>query len=172
MPTYTAQELTRILNQPGYAISDGSALPTTATQTGAVPVVQSDRLKHTAATEKRPSAVLWASEREFQAAVIAEAQQRAILQPEYGLLVAIPNGQYRAGQRMEPGLKAGMPDLMLCCQRGTHGALFIELKSGDGKPSREQMEMHQRLRMEGYRVALVWDSVDDVMFEIARYLAL
>lgn len=104
--------------------------------------------------------------------MIAEAQQRAILQPEYGLLVAIPNGQYRSGQRMEPGLKAGMPDLMLCCQRGTHGALFIELKSGSGKPSREQMDMHQRLRMEGYRVVLIWDSVDDVMAECERYLRL
>ena len=172
MPTLSAQELSRILSQPGYAISDGSSLPAALQKqrVGEAKAIGVDI--HTIATEKRPSAVLWASEREFQAAVIAEAQQRAILQPEYGLLVAIPNGQYRAGQRMEPGLKAGMPDLMLCCQRGTHGALFIELKSGDGKPSREQMEMHQRLRMEGYRVALVWDSVDDVMFEIARYLAL
>lgn len=28
MPTYTAQELTRILSQPGYAITCGSSLPT------------------------------------------------------------------------------------------------------------------------------------------------
>ena len=172
MPSLSAQELSRILSQPGYAISDGSSLPAALQKQRVGEAIQANTVKHIAATEKRPSAVLWASEREFQAAVIAEAQQRAILQPEYGLLVAIPNGQYRAGQRMEPGLKAGMPDLMLCCQRGTHGALFIELKSGSGKPSREQMDMHQRLRMEGYRVALVWDSVDDVMFEIARYLAL
>ena len=172
MPSLSAQELSRILSQPGYAISDGSSLLITATQRPAAPTEPANMVKHTAATEKRPSAVLWASEREFQAAVIAECNMRAVLEPEFAMLVAIPNGQYRAGQRMEPGLRAGMPDLMLCCQRGPHGALFIELKVGDGKPSREQMEMHQRLRMEGYRVALVWDSVDDVMFEIARYLAL
>lgn len=172
MPTFTAAELTRILSQPGYAISDGSALPAPLRKSGVDGAIVTGTGIHAETPKKRPSAVLWGSEREFQAAVIAEAQQRAILQPEYGLLVAIPNGQYRSGQRMEPGLKAGMPDLMLCCQRGTHGALFIELKSGSGKPSREQMDMHQRLRMEGYRVALVWDSVDDVMFEIARYLAL
>ena len=172
MPSLSAQELSRILSQPDYAISDGSSLPTTATQRPAAPTEPANTVKHTIAPEKRRSAVLWGSEREFQAAVIAEAQQRAILQPEYGLLVAIPNGQYRSGQRMEPGLKAGMPDLMLCCQRGTHGALFIELKSGSGKPSREQMDMHQRLRMEGYRVVLIWDSVDDVMAECERYLRL
>ena len=172
MPTYTAQELSRILSQPGYAISDGSSLPAPLQKSGVGGAIQANTVKHIAATEKRPSAVLWASEREFQAAVIAECNMRAVLEPEFAMLVAIPNGQYRAGQRMEPGLRAGMPDLMLCCQRGPHGALFIELKVGDGKPSREQMEMHQRLRMEGYRVALVWDSVDDVMFEIARYLAL
>ena len=172
MPTLSAQELSRILSQPGYAISDGSSLPAALQKQRVGEAIAIGVDIHTGTPEKRSTGVLWASERDFQAAVIAEAQQRAILQPEYGLLVAIPNGQYRAGQRMEPGLRAGMPDLMLCCQRGPHGALFIELKVGDGKPSREQMEMHQRLRMEGYRVALVWDSVDDVMFEIARYLAL
>jgi VRR-NUC domain. len=120
-------------------------------------------------TAERPA---FASEWDFQTAVIAEARQRAILEPEYSLLVAIPNGQYRKGQRLEAGLCAGMPDLMLCAQRGGYGALFIELKIRDGKPSRVQLKMHHRLRMALYSVAVVWDSVEEVMKVIEGYLRL
>lgn len=150
-----AEQLTRILQQPGYAVADGSLW-----MTPAVPIV------------KRPApAKRWATEWDFQAAVIAEARQRAILQPEYSLLVAIPNGQYRKGQRPEAGLTPGLPDLMLMVRRGESGALFIELKVGAGKPSAAQMEMHYRLRREGYRVVMIWDSVDEVMQAIETYLA-
>lgn len=112
----------------------------------------------------------WPSERHFQEAVIAEAQQRAILQPEYSLLVAIPNGQYRAGQRAEPGLTPGLPDLALFVARGGHGALFLELKVGRNKPSRAQLDMIHRLRSEGYRCEIVWDSAEEVFGTIEEYL--
>jgi hypothetical protein len=142
----TDADLARILQQPDYCL------------TGSPPV------------SRKPTA--WRSEWDFQAAVIAEAQRRAILQPEYSLLVAIPNGQYRKGQRPEAGIVAGMPDLMLCVVRVGHGALFIELKVKDGKPSQVQREMHHRLRRAGYAVAVVWDSVDEVMQVIEEYLRL
>lgn len=127
---------------------------------------------HTQGAKRRAKAasVPWPSERHFQAAVFAEAQQRAILQPEYSLLVAIPNGQYRAGQRAEPGLTPGLPDLALFISRGGHGALFLELKVGAGKPSRAQLDMIHRLRMEGYRCEIVWDSLDEVFGTIEEYL--
>lgn len=155
----STQELERILKQPNYSV-DGFLFE------GSLVIPKS----------KVPPGVLaptiWPSEHAFQTAVIAEARQRAILEPEYSLLVAIPNGQYRKGQRPEAGLCAGMPDLMLCAQRGGHGALFIELKIRDNKPSRAQLDMHHRLRMAGYQVAVVWDSVEEVMRVIEGYLRL
>jgi mRNA-degrading endonuclease RelE of RelBE toxin-antitoxin system len=60
---------------------------------------------------------------------------------------------------------------MLMVRRGECGALFIELKAGSGKPSAAQMDMHYRLRREGYRVVMIWDSVDEVMRAIEEYLA-
>lgn len=118
---------------------------------------------------KSPS-ISWPSERHFQEAVIAQARLRAALQPEYGLLVAIPNGQYRSGQRAEPGLTPGLPDLALFVARGGHGALFLELKVGRNKPSRAQLDMIHRLRSEGYRCEIVWDSAEEVFDIIESYL--
>jgi len=63
-----------------------------------------------------------------------------------------------------------MPDLALLVQRGGHGGLFIELKVRNGKLSKAQRDMHHRLRMAGYQVAVVWDSVEEVMRVIEEYL--
>lgn len=111
----------------------------------------------------------WPSERHFQAAVVAECDRRAVLEPEYGLIFAVPNGQYRKGQMMEPGLRSGIPDLLLPVVRDAAG-LFLELKVKDGKPSRAQLDMIHRLRMQGYRVEIIWDSLDEVMSVIESYL--
>lgn len=119
-----------------------------------------------------PQCVPWSSEWHFQTAVIEEAKRRAILQPEYALLMAIPNGQYRKGQRPEAGLCAGMPDLVLLVQRGGYGGLFIELKIGSNKLRATQRDMHHRLRKERYMVRTIWDSVDEVMKAIEEYLNL
>lgn len=151
----STEELEKILEQPDYSASSDFYI----------------RVRD-CVSPLSPPLIPWASEHAFQSAVIDEARQRAILEPEYSLLVAIPNGQYRKGQRPEAGLCAGMPDLMFCVQRGGHGALFIELKVKDNKPSAAQREIHHRLRMAGYQVAVVWDSVDEVIEVIEEYLRL
>lgn len=110
------------------------------------------------------------SERELQAAVIAECDRRAATIAEYGLILAIPNGQVRPGQRVEPGLRAGVPDLLLACPSGQFHGLFIELKCGRNKPSRAQLEWIRRLSIQGYKCVVIWDSVDDVMAAIDEYL--
>ena len=153
----TPAELTRILNQPDYTLADGSLLDAT-------------RPPIDVAASKPGKASRWFSERHFQEEVIAQARLRAILQPGYGLLVAIPNGQVRAGQVVEPGLTAGMPDLVLLIPRGGHGALFLELKVGRNKPSRVQLDMIRRLRAEGYRCEIIWDSLEAVFEIIGDYL--
>ncbi len=110
------------------------------------------------------------SERDLQAAVIAECDRRAATIAEYGLIFAIPNGQYRQGQRVEPGLRAGVPDLMLPVPSGQFHGLWIELKCGRNKPTRPQLEWIRRLSIQGYKCAVVWDSVEDVMAIIDEYL--
>lgn len=122
---------------------------------------------------------LWRSERDFQAACFERFAQLALTRPEYGMIFAIPNGQYRQGQRMEPGLKAGMPDIMVPIPRqftDEHGdsyclgGLFLELKIGKGKPSALQIETMCRLMLAGYRCCVVWDEVDRAVATIEEYL--
>lgn len=175
--TLTPADLARILAQPGYSLVEESCNPlATSTQRQALATsrVQND-LDHGGEAKAQSRALLsglgaWRNEWEFQAAVIAEAKIRAITQTEYAMLVAIPNGQYRKGQRPEAGITAGCPDLVLLCPRGNHGALFLELKVTPNKCSHAQLAMHHRLRMEGYRVVVVWDSVDEVMSVTEEYL--
>lgn len=118
-------------------------------------------------------------ERDFQAACFERFAALALTKAEYQLIFAIPNGQYRAGQRMEPGLKAGMPDILVPIPRqftdeygDTHylGGLFIELKVGKGKPSALQILTMHRLMLAGYRCCVVWDEVDRVVATIEEYL--
>lgn len=116
------------------------------------------------------------SEHDFQVALIAECDRRALTNPLWGMIFAIPNGQYRKGQRMEPGLRPGIPDLFVARHRcatdkhpAYHGA-FIELKVGDGKPSKVQLEWIATLRNQGYFVTVVWDSPSKAMGVLEWYL--
>lgn len=118
-------------------------------------------------------------ERDLQAACFERFAQLAIARPEFGMIFAIPNGQYRAGQRMEPGLKSGVPDIMVCVPRRFTdkygdsyylGGLFIELKVGHNQVSTPQLEWMHRLTMQGYRCVVCRDSVDSVIAVIEEYL--
>lgn len=165
MPTLSAQELSRILSQPDYAISDGSSLPTTATQRPAAPTEPANTVKHTIAPEKRRSAVLWASEREFARAVAAERDIRATLQAEYKLLHHVAN----ENSHREPGILAGIPDWHWPIASGYIG-LWIELKIGKNQPSPMQVAVMNLLRSEGHYCAVVWDSLEQVFDLCEAYL--
>lgn len=166
MTTYTAQELSRILSQPGYAISGGSSLPTTATQRHAVAIEPANTVKHTGTPEKRRSAVLWASEREFARAVATERDIRATLHVEYRLLHHIPN----ENSHREPGLLVGCPDWHLPVARGGYHGFWMELKIGKNQPSPMQVAVMNMLRMEGHYCVVVWDDLATVFDECERYL--
>lgn len=110
------------------------------------------------------------TEREMQAAVIVECDRRARTRPIWGTLFAIPNGQYRKGQRMEPGLRPGVPDLFFpVAMHGYHG-LFIELKVGDYKPTAVQQAWMRALQDAGYYCKVIWDNPDNVILLIEWYL--
>lgn len=118
------------------------------------------------AGEKPPKMSEW----EMQKAVIDECDRRAIEQPEWGLVAAIPNGQYRKGQRMEAGLRRGLPDLMIFAARHSRHGCFIELKIKPNKPDEFQEWWHRRLRIEGYCVEVVYDDPWEVIKLIDWYL--
>lgn len=97
-----------------------------------------------------------ATERDEQAALFDWAEWQGNITPELKLLYAIPNGQYRPGQAMEPGLKAGVPDICLPVARGGYHSLYVELKVGSNSPSKEQKRWITSLRKAGHRVDVCW----------------
>lgn len=145
--SYTAADLARILQQPDYAIERGS-------------LVAGQNKK------RSPGVTLWRNEREFQKACVSEYAGWAVLNGEDAILCHIAN----ENAHRQPGVVGGMPDLCLCAMRGVYGALYVELKVGAGKVSAKQRDVHQRLRRAGYKVVVIWDSVEEVMSEIERYL--
>lgn len=68
------------------------------------------------------------------------------------LLYAIPNGQYRPGQRKEPGLRAGVPDLHLPVARRGYHSLYIEMKYKDNQLSEDQRQWGLKLMHEGHAI--------------------
>lgn len=118
--------------------------------------------------------VLGMSEHELQCMVVEECDRRAVLIPEYGLIFAIPNGGARhpavAAKLKSEGVKAGVPDLFLPVARHGYHGMFIELKIGANKQNEAQVEWFRRLRMEGYRCDLIWDSAAEVIERIEWYL--
>lgn len=101
------------------------------------------------------------TEHDLQCAVIAECDRRAQTSPLWGLIFAIPNGGQRskatAGKLKAEGVRAGIPDLFLpVARQGCHG-LFLELKVGSNKATEHQMRMIDRLKLQGYGAAVVWE---------------
>lgn len=114
------------------------------------------------------------SEHQLQRGIIQWARAQAGKHPELGLLHAIPNGQYRPGQRKEPGLLAGMPDLCLpaprCSAGGRElGALYLELKKPGRYARKNQRERMEELRQAG-NAAAVARSLEEAQALILEYL--
>ena len=110
------------------------------------------------------------SEYEMQQEVVRLAAEAALHIPEYGLLFAVPNGQYRRGQRPEAGMRAGVPDLCLPAARGGYHGMFIELKVGRNKTSASQRAWLDALRDQGYYCIVVYDDPTEVITKMLDYL--
>lgn len=110
------------------------------------------------------------SEHELQRRVIDACWMMAAMQPEFSLIMAIPNGQYRKGQRPEPGIVPGAFDLFLPVPSGQYHGLWIELKISPNKPSRAQLEFMRRMQQQGYSCVVAYDTVQAVIDAITEYL--
>jgi hypothetical protein len=97
------------------------------------------------------------SERELQQAILdwyaAQIQLRNLA--DCDVLMAIPNGQYRPGQRPEPGMRPGVPDLFLPVARRGYYGLWLELKWGQNRPTPEQEAWLARLQKLNHCCAVV-----------------
>lgn len=82
---------------------------------------------------------------------------------------AVPNGQYRRGQRPEAGMQSGVPDLMIPEPTTDWAGLFIELKTPGNYPRKEQREWLQALKDRGY-ATVVCRSVDEGQHKIRAYM--
>jgi hypothetical protein len=128
-------------------------------------------------------ATLPPSEHAEQACVVDWARRRTGACPALGLLFAIPNGAaltWKAdarGQRYSPqaarlkaeGLRPGVPDLCLPVARGGYHALYLEMKAGKNKPSKEQAAFLEALAAEG-NLARVCYSAEEAIGVIEAYL--
>lgn len=90
--------------------------------------------------------------------------------PELHRMFAIPNGaklpfvKNKHGKRYSPeamklkgeGLRKGVPDLFLPCQRGGYAGLFLEAKIHPNKPSLEQVEYLDWLHGQGYAAVVCY----------------
>lgn len=109
------------------------------------------------------------SEYAMQAALFDQIDRIAVARPEYAMIYAIPNGQYRPGQRMEPGIRAGYPDIAWDIIRGGYGGLRLELKYGKNDLSPDQVVWRNRLQSHGYYWACVQDSVEECLDVLGYY---
>lgn len=66
------------------------------------------------------------------------------------------------------GLRKGFPDLFITRAKGGYHGLFIEMKYGNNKPTKEQQEWLKLLVREGYACAICY-SADEAIKIIESY---
>lgn len=114
-------------------------------------------------------------ESSHQVALFHWAKLMERVYPELSRMFHVPNGGKRdrvtAARLKAEGVKAGVPDIVLPVPRGSYHGLWIELKSDDGKPSKDQREWLEYLNAEGYCALLCygWQTARE---EIELYLKL
>jgi hypothetical protein len=82
------------------------------------------------------------------------------------VLFAVPNGaattEVNRFQLIREGLLSGVPDIFVAHQNCQHPGLFIEFKKPGGQLSQKQVTTIERLRKKGYRVEIVYASMEAI----------
>lgn len=112
-------------------------------------------------------------EHDEQVALFQWADYQFKVMPELALMYAIPNGGKRhkmvAIKLKREGVKAGVLDIHLPVARGKFIGLWIEMKYGKNKPSKNQSAWIDALRLEGHRVEVCY-SAGEAIEVIKDYL--
>lgn len=106
------------------------------------------------------------TEAQEQALVIKWSKQPGIRArwPELSLLFHVPNGGSRdvvEGKHLkQQGVKKGVPDLCLPVPSGQYHGLFIEMKTAEGRATKEQRWWIEHLSAAGYfaQVCHGWEA--------------
>ncbi len=108
-----------------------------------------------------------------QAAIFKWAEYEKRKYPELELLYHVPNGGKRdaktAAILKRCGVKAGVPDLVLPVARCGYHGLYIELKVGKNRTSKNQDRWLENLNAQGYK-AVVCYGFNETTNMILRYL--
>ena len=113
---------------------------------------------------------LTVTEHQHQAALFQwwKAVHRRYKLPEKALYHTPNEGKrsyYMAAKLQAEGMRKGVPDIVLAVPRGGFGALYIEMKSKKGRPTKEQTEYIELLRECG-NVAVIcysWETAKNVI---------
>lgn len=111
------------------------------------------------------------SESAEQMALFRWAAYQTGAMPELKLLYHIPNGGKRdistAKRLKAEGVKAGVPDVCLPVARGKYHGLYIELKAGKNKTTKNQEEWLNALSENGYmtKVCYGWEESSEAIKE-------
>ena len=108
-----------------------------------------------------------------QVSLIAWAKENEAKCPQLKWLMAIPNGGLRnkatARKLQLEGVRPGVSDLFLPVGCASYHGLWIEMKVGRNKPTKDQQEFQYAMRAAGYAVATCW-SFESARNIIAMYL--
>lgn len=93
--------------------------------------------------------------------------------PELKWLYHIPNeGKRESGKKYKAmGLKKGVSDLCLPYPKGCYTGLYIEMKFGDNRPTREQMEFLADMESAGHYTCICY-CAEAAIEVITKYLEL
>lgn len=95
--------------------------------------------------------------------------------PELRLIYHVPNGGKRgkleAARLKRAGVKRGVPDLCLPVPRKKYHGLYIEMKFGNGRTSKEQKEWIKDLTEQGY-FATVCNGFEEAKETIIKYMSI
>lgn len=115
------------------------------------------------------------NEHNLQVAIIQWAKLYQQKWPELELLHAIPNGGYRnareARRLKEEGVLAGIPDLCLPAPRKNYHGLYMELKYGQNRLTKNQLYIISKLIDQKYAV-YICNEFSDAIYTIQKYLNL
>ena len=93
--------------------------------------------------------------------------------PELELIYHVPNGGKRnkseAIRLKRAGVKKGVPDLCLPVPKKNYNGLYIEMKYGNGRTSKEQKEWINKLNEQGYK-AVVCNGFEEARSTIEEYI--
>lgn len=96
-----------------------------------------------------------------QQALFEWASYQLGVYPDLEWLYHTPNGGKRdektARKLKREGVKPGVPDVFLPVARGGYHGLYIEMKHGNNKPTKDQLKWINGLKANGYKVEVCYD---------------